>query len=51
MKITRHREKDGGPIINWLASVVGNFGLWLVHLTHDYVVTNIIEFEDEDLNE
>jgi hypothetical protein len=38
MKFTPKREKDGGPIVNWVADRLNGFGCWLVRITSNYAL-------------
>lgn len=51
MKTTPHREKDGGPIINWAADVLNHFACWLIDKTSRYALMYQVEFDDEPLGE
>lgn len=48
MKFTPKREKDGGPIINWLADRAMDLGAWLTKISMNYALVYEAEFEDED---
>lgn len=47
MKTTPHREKDGGPIINWAADVLNHFACWLISKTSSYALMYVVEFDDD----
>jgi hypothetical protein len=48
MKTTAYREKDGGPVVNWLAEACSRLALWLFRVTNPYVVTYTIELDEDD---
>jgi hypothetical protein len=48
MKFTPKREKDGGPVINWLADQAMNLSSWLTRKSMKYALLYEAEFTDED---
>jgi hypothetical protein len=48
MKLTPVREKDGGPIINWLADRINWLGCSLVTLSSPYALMYRAELDDEE---
>lgn len=48
MKFTPKREKDGGPVINWLADQAMNLSAWLTKISMNYALVYEVDFTDED---
>lgn len=48
------REKDGGPIVNWLADVAMKLSSWLARVAHPYAkvwsVTIPEDFEEDSVD-
>ena len=48
MKFTPKREKDGGPVINWLADQAMNLGAWLTRISMNYALVYEVDLDEDD---
>lgn len=44
------REKDGGPVVNWVVDKVHAFGVWLIHVTANRALMYQADISEDDLD-
>lgn len=45
------REKDGGPVVNWLVDRVHGFGVWLIRITSSRALMYEADITEDDLDQ